>query len=216
MDAFSVIGKEGASQEGEGFVQKLWQDTNSHFDEIAHLAKRSEEGLAGFWGLMTGPKREFEPWEDNFTKGLYLAGVETEDNALAPQGAGGAPRSGSSHSFPGAGAGAGSSFPELHSEKSGRQSRNRLKYGFRIIFPKEIGFEFKTNCFRFCPRGGRKFAISHFLFDFYRLQGDKPDGFPLYRMTDQTNEPNVSATQVRHPTNRPAVCRRDRRICYVV
>ena len=36
MDAFSVIGKEGASQEGEGFVQKLWQDTNSHFDEIAH------------------------------------------------------------------------------------------------------------------------------------------------------------------------------------
>ena len=86
MDAFSVIGKEGASQEGEGFVQKLWQDTNSHFDEIAHLAKRSEEGLAGFWGLMTGPKREFEPWEDNFTKGLYLAGGETEDNALPPQG----------------------------------------------------------------------------------------------------------------------------------
>jgi 3-hydroxyacyl-[acyl-carrier-protein] dehydratase len=46
--------------------------------------------------------------------------------------------------------------------------------------------------------GERKFAISHFLFDFYRLQGDKPDGFPLYQMTDQTNEPNVSATGIKN------------------
>ena len=28
----------------------------------------------------------FKPWEDNFSKGLYLAGVECEDNADAPKG----------------------------------------------------------------------------------------------------------------------------------
>lgn len=86
MNAFSVIGKEGSTEDGEDFVQKLWQEANSHFDELAPLAKRSEEGLAGFWGLMTGPKRQFEPWEDNFTKGFYLAGVEVEDGAQPPQG----------------------------------------------------------------------------------------------------------------------------------
>ena len=37
MDAFSVIGKEGASQEGEGFVQKLWQDTNLSLIHISCL-----------------------------------------------------------------------------------------------------------------------------------------------------------------------------------
>lgn len=86
MDAFSVIGKEGSTQAGDGVVQRLWHDADSHFDEVAPFAKRTDEGLAGLWGLMTGPKREFEPWEDNFTKGFYLAGVEVEDSAQAPRG----------------------------------------------------------------------------------------------------------------------------------
>lgn len=39
-ESFSVIGKEGSTKDGAGFVQKLWEDANSHFNEIAHLAKK--------------------------------------------------------------------------------------------------------------------------------------------------------------------------------
>ena len=38
--AFVVIGKEGSTLDGEGFIQKLWDDANGHFDEVAHLAKK--------------------------------------------------------------------------------------------------------------------------------------------------------------------------------
>ena len=48
LENFSVIGKEGSTKEGAGFMQKLW--------------------------------------EDHFTEGLYLAGVEVADEAEAPAG----------------------------------------------------------------------------------------------------------------------------------
>lgn len=38
--SFVVIGKEGSTLDGEGFIQKLWNDANSHFNEVAHLAKK--------------------------------------------------------------------------------------------------------------------------------------------------------------------------------
>ena len=38
--SFVVIGKEGSTLDGEGFIQKLWDDANSHFGEVAHLAKK--------------------------------------------------------------------------------------------------------------------------------------------------------------------------------
>ena len=50
-DSFVVIGKEGSTLDGDGFIQRLWQDANAHFDEIADLAKRDESGdLVGIWG----------------------------------------------------------------------------------------------------------------------------------------------------------------------
>ena len=86
-EAFSVIGKEGSTKDGGGFIQKLWADANSHFDEVASLAKKDEHGnLIGIWGAMSDFSRSFSPWEDNFTKGLYLAGVEVREDAEAPQG----------------------------------------------------------------------------------------------------------------------------------
>ena len=86
-ESFSVIGKEGSTNDGEGFIQKLWADANSNFAEVASLAKKDENGsLIGIWGAMSDLSRSFNPWEDNFTKGLYLAGVEVMDNAQAPQG----------------------------------------------------------------------------------------------------------------------------------
>lgn len=85
-EAFTVIGKEGSTLDGEGFIQKLWQDANSHFDEIKHLAKKDENGnIAGIWGAMSDFSRSFKPWED-FNKGLYLAGAECGDEAEAPEG----------------------------------------------------------------------------------------------------------------------------------
>ena len=87
MESFVVIGKEGSTLDGEGFIQRLWEDANSHFDEVQHLAKKDEDGkLLGIWGAMSDLSRSFQPWEDNFTKGLYLAGVQCEEGAEAPEG----------------------------------------------------------------------------------------------------------------------------------
>ena len=86
-EAFAVLGREGSTAEGPDFVQKLWADANAHFPEIAHLAKRDEGGnFAGFWGAMTDFSRSFRPWEDGFSRGLYLAGAECADDADAPEG----------------------------------------------------------------------------------------------------------------------------------
>ena len=85
--AFSVLGKEGSTEDGPGFIQKLWADANAHFGEVAHLAKRDEKGiLLGFWGAMTDFSRSFQPWETDFSRGLYLAGVECTEDAVAPVG----------------------------------------------------------------------------------------------------------------------------------
>ena len=72
-EPFIVIGKEGATTD---FIQKLWNDANSHFGEVAHLAKKDENGnISGIWGAMSDFSRSFQPWE-GFNQGLYLAGVE--------------------------------------------------------------------------------------------------------------------------------------------
>ena len=86
-ETFVVIGKEGSTMDGQGFIQKLWEDANSHFNEVRSLAKKDENGdLVGIWGAMSDCSRSYKPWEDNFSKGLYLAGVECVDDAEAPNG----------------------------------------------------------------------------------------------------------------------------------
>ena len=85
--SFSIIGKEGSTSDGQGFIQKLWEDANAHFSEIQSLAKYDKNGnLMGIWGAMSDCTRSFKPWEENFSKGLYLAGVECMDDAYAPEG----------------------------------------------------------------------------------------------------------------------------------
>lgn len=84
--SFVVIGKQGSTRDGEGFIQKLWADANAHFDEIKPLAKMDEQGrLAGIWGAMSDFSGAFNPWED-FSRGLYLAGAECRDDADPPAG----------------------------------------------------------------------------------------------------------------------------------
>lgn len=85
--AFSVIGKEGSTNDGAGFIQNLWNEANARFGEIAHLAIKTESGTPiGVWGAMTDFSRSFLPWEDGFSKGLYLAGTEVENDKEAPVG----------------------------------------------------------------------------------------------------------------------------------
>ena len=43
-ESFVVIGKEGSTLDGEGFIQRLWADANSHFEEIRSLVKKDMAG----------------------------------------------------------------------------------------------------------------------------------------------------------------------------
>ena len=85
--AFAVIGMEGATTDRPGFIAALWEKANARFGEVASLAKTNPDGsLCGIWGAMSDMSRSFQPWEDGFTKGLYLAGVEVRDDAQPPEG----------------------------------------------------------------------------------------------------------------------------------
>lgn len=85
-NSFTVIGIEGSTEQGEGFIGRLWNEANFRFGEIESLAKRDSGGnIVGIWGAMTGFSRDFEPWE-NFSRGLYLAGCECADGAKPPAG----------------------------------------------------------------------------------------------------------------------------------
>ena len=86
-ESFIVIGKEGSTNDGEDFIKKLWEDANSHFNEVAHLAKKDDNGnILGIWGAMSDCSHLFNPWENGFSQGLYLAGVECSDDSEAPKG----------------------------------------------------------------------------------------------------------------------------------
>lgn len=85
-ESFVVIGKEGSTDSGEGFIARLWEDANAHFSEVQHLAQKNANGeIVGIWGVMSDFSRSFAPWED-FSRGLYLAGVECGSDAEAPDG----------------------------------------------------------------------------------------------------------------------------------
>ena len=72
--SFAVIGIEGSTDDGEGFIPMLWSDANAHFDEVSPVASRDENGaLLGIWGAMSDETRSFLPWTDGFSRGLYLA-----------------------------------------------------------------------------------------------------------------------------------------------
>ncbi|WP_066495764.1 GyrI-like domain-containing protein [Abyssisolibacter fermentans] len=85
--SFSIIGKEGSTNDGNAFIKNLWKDANSHFNEVEELAKKDDSGnILGIWGAMSDFSRSFNPWENGFSEGLYLAGVEVTDEAEPPLG----------------------------------------------------------------------------------------------------------------------------------
>lgn len=87
MPAFYIIGKEGVAEEGHNPAPDLWAEANAHYAEVEHLALRDEKDVpAGFWGAMSDLSRSFLPWEDNLSRGLYLAGVQVPEGVVPPAG----------------------------------------------------------------------------------------------------------------------------------
>ena len=87
LSSFSILGKQGSTEDGTGFIPALWAEANAHFSEIAHLVKYAPSGSpAALWGAMSNFSLSFLPWDENFTKGLYLAGAECIDGAEPPAG----------------------------------------------------------------------------------------------------------------------------------
>ena len=81
--SFCVIGKEGSTADGPGVVQRLWNEAESNFAQVRAFAVEKDGQPAACWGLMSDFSRQFLPWEEGYSKGLYLAGVECRAGAAA-------------------------------------------------------------------------------------------------------------------------------------
>ena len=87
LPEITIIGKEGLCTKEKNVVQALWQQANAHFNEIADLGMKNPDGpFVGFWGAMSDETMSFLPWTDNFSRGLYLAGVEVYEDTPVPDG----------------------------------------------------------------------------------------------------------------------------------
>ena len=82
FSAYSVIGREGSTLDGEGFVQTLWNTANMSFAEVAPLAAQP----LVIWGAMGALDGSLRPWENHISKGKYLAGIEVLPDAQPPAG----------------------------------------------------------------------------------------------------------------------------------
>ena len=86
-DRFCVIGKEIFTWDGDGMIPRIWSVVDSKFGEIEDIICKDEQGRPlAKWGAMSSKARDFSPWEENGSIGLYLAGYETPLDAEAPAG----------------------------------------------------------------------------------------------------------------------------------
>lgn len=85
-NAFCVIGKLGSTDDGADIVEKLWNNADEHFDEVKDLAKIEDGKMSGIWGIMSRMDYSFLPWEDDYSKGRYMAGIECVEDAYPPTG----------------------------------------------------------------------------------------------------------------------------------
>lgn len=87
LPEIEIVGMQGLCTAEHSMVAELWQQANAHFDEIAPIAMREKDGaFVGFWGAMSDISMSFLPWEDGYTRGLYLAGAEVNHGSPAPEG----------------------------------------------------------------------------------------------------------------------------------
>ena len=87
LPEIAIIGKAGLCTKDNNIAAELWAQANGHFGEVAELGMREANGAyVGFWGAMSDESMRFLPWEDGFSRGMYLAGVEVPMEAEAPEG----------------------------------------------------------------------------------------------------------------------------------
>ena len=87
LPKIAIIGKEGLCTKEKNVVKDLWQQANSNFSEIANLGMKNADGsFVGFWGAMSDETLSFLPWTDDFSRGLYLAGIEVYEDTEVPEG----------------------------------------------------------------------------------------------------------------------------------
>ena len=87
LPEIAIIGKEGLCTKEKNAVQDLWQQVNSYFCDIADLGMKNADGsFVGFWGAMSDETLSFLPWTDDFSRGLYLAGIEMYEDTAVPVG----------------------------------------------------------------------------------------------------------------------------------
>jgi predicted transcriptional regulator YdeE len=87
LPEITVIGKEGLCTKEKNVVRDLWAQANSGFGDVADLGMKNADGsYTGFWGAMSDETMSFMPWTDDFTRGLYLAGIEVYQDAAVPAG----------------------------------------------------------------------------------------------------------------------------------
>ncbi len=87
LPKIAIIGKEGLCTKEKNTVQNLWQQANSNFSDIADLGMKNPDGsFVGFWGAMSDETLSFFPWTEDFTRGLYLAGIEVYEDTEVPDG----------------------------------------------------------------------------------------------------------------------------------
>ncbi|MBQ6360433.1 MAG: GyrI-like domain-containing protein [Lachnospiraceae bacterium] len=83
----AIIGKEGLCTKEKNIVQDLWRQANSNFSDISDLGMKNDDGsFVGFWGAMSDETLSFLPWTDDFSRGLYLAGIEVYEDTPVPDG----------------------------------------------------------------------------------------------------------------------------------
>lgn len=87
LPKIAIIGKEGLCTREKNMAQDLWRQANSNFSDVADLGMKNADGsFVGFWGAMSDEAMSFMPWTDDFTRGLYLAGIEVYEDTPVPDG----------------------------------------------------------------------------------------------------------------------------------
>lgn len=87
LPEIAVIGKEGLCSRENNIVPELWARAKCDFDQVAELGMKEKDGsYVGFWGVMSDKTLSFKPWEDDYTAGMYLAGVEVYRETPVPAG----------------------------------------------------------------------------------------------------------------------------------
>ena len=87
LPRIAIIGQEGFCTKDNNVVQELWEQARLRFGEVAGLGMRNPDGsYVGFWGAMSDETRSFLPWTEDFSRGLYLAGIEVYEDTTVPAG----------------------------------------------------------------------------------------------------------------------------------